>query len=1445
MKIARGISSAVIAALLLSSLTLVTQPSQAQQQLPDLVVVDVWESGSQICYTTKNIGDGSVGSAAAPATFYNALSIDGQQVATDKVSDIILAPEGQINRCFDYQWQMTQPQHTIEVCADWGQNMVEESNENNNCLQEIWTQDLPDLIVEKIECGPGNKLAVTTKNIGSAALPAGWTALVKVYFNGQEKGFFDLGSPTSTTGGGIENPGGSSYYLLAWDITGQVTVLVNVDFTNSVTESNEQNNSDTEVIAPAPTPTPTPKPTPTPTPKPTPTPTPTLTPTTTAPPTPTPKPTPSPTPTRIQITSGPNVYQITQTSATICWETNQDSDSVVKYDNRSGKYESIREDLMLVRQHCLNLTELDPATTYHFIVESTDSSGNKVRSHDLSFDTLSPPDKEKPSLYIQVPDTLSGKAVISADVSDNIGVDRVVFLLDGKPMFTDFSAPFKWECNTLGLDEGDHTLAAQAFDVRGNTIEVKKDSIIRRPPIDPTAPTITFINPRHGDSVSGSVPIESLIEDPAGYLQEAEMYIDGVLVRRWVYTPFITVLSEGEIEFVHNPPTSSLSFIYLWDTTGLDFDSEHLIEVRARDDSDNYAYNSIQVRKPPLEALFPDLIYTPPEIIDFQVTRNVVRGTNGNWFEVWLNITNTGNVAVGNLQIRDACAGFQAIALSPDTTVDYSHFYEESLITIVPTMGELRPGETWTFLYHVVPILFSPYNLLTNDEYVIGLSRSGWRPQVLCIHGGRTYQHFIELPYAPAHEDLDGDGRNELDITFKSADYLIVTSEVLLRDADFASVDLLLQRAATLAREKRGVLGYWYPSPYAYDSWQYAYTQIKEYITPVVPDSSSNRGYWASRLSDAFSHPDVQDAYLLILGEWEVIPSPTYNVRDLNIRWSDGGRTDTVKLSDNYFADTVGNDKVPDLIVGRIIGNTPQALMKPIEASLEAMMGRGFDRVSAVVLSGYEVWSGDSFVHNAENTAGDLADQGVSCDILHWGNFIEHGWGLPLTNYDAFALGDVDGDGIDEVIIAKDEESKIYIYEPADRSLVGEFACEFTRYDGLATANLDRDAEDEIVIARDDDRMIYVYEANGDLVDSCSAYFNNWDAVATGDILGDSKDEIVTVSEHNNDVHIYKLIDTRIWGREGWELWEEDTWELDINFTRHDYFAVGNVMEDATSKDELVIARNDNDEIYLYRADGRQLDHFDARFTPYDGLAIGDVDDDGMDEMVVIIDEDNKIYIYQDNGWTKSQMYSRFFDDWFHGIRYTASDTRHDGFAIGSVIPGENPKISILHIRDGWGSFGVLASTWSDADEWANERLGRYADDASIITVSGHGNPGGASPIGCSLAHLWSDFLQHPFVFSMSCLTGDYRGVTFGECLFDHGAAVFIGSTEVSPCSNNKETIRKYFDDSFGHYWNVWSERAGKAFTEYERHRATQGNWWKFWVYEYNYYGDPKFPTGG
>lgn len=222
----------------------------APPALPDLATTEVWHSDGQICYSIKNVGNASTGSAGAPTSFYNILLINGQQVAEDHIT-APLSPGDQFDRCFDYQWKETPGRHAIKVCADQRQDIIE-SNEQNNCSEQVWKieEQLPDLIVESIKSGPGNKLSVTIKNTGSGYLPSGWAAIAEAYFDGAKKGDFDLKNPSSIKDGGIANPGGSSNYLLAWDIAAPVKVRVIADSTKNIAESNEQNNVREEKIEP-------------------------------------------------------------------------------------------------------------------------------------------------------------------------------------------------------------------------------------------------------------------------------------------------------------------------------------------------------------------------------------------------------------------------------------------------------------------------------------------------------------------------------------------------------------------------------------------------------------------------------------------------------------------------------------------------------------------------------------------------------------------------------------------------------------------------------------------------------------------------------------------------------------------------------------------------------------------------------------------------------------------------------------------------------------------------------------------------------------------------------------------------------------------------------------------------------------------------------------------
>jgi len=95
------------------------------------------------------------------------------------------------------------------------------------------------------------------------------------------------------------------------------------------------------------------------------------------------------TPPVISVVSASN---ITETSATITWATNEPSHSQVYYGLTTNYGRSISTfHTQLVTQHTINLTGLDPDTTYHYCVESRDASGNEATSEDDTFTTLPPP----------------------------------------------------------------------------------------------------------------------------------------------------------------------------------------------------------------------------------------------------------------------------------------------------------------------------------------------------------------------------------------------------------------------------------------------------------------------------------------------------------------------------------------------------------------------------------------------------------------------------------------------------------------------------------------------------------------------------------------------------------------------------------------------------------------------------------------------------------------------------------------------------------------------------------------------------------------------------------------------------------------------------------------------------------------------------------------------
>jgi hypothetical protein len=63
---------------------------------------------------------------------------------------------------------------------------------------------------------------------------------------------------------------------------------------------------------------------------------------------------------------------------------------------------------------------------------------------------------------------VTGSVVVSAGATDNVGVARVEFDLDGVLQSTDNTSPYQWAWNTAAVSDGSHILQAKAYDAAGN-----------------------------------------------------------------------------------------------------------------------------------------------------------------------------------------------------------------------------------------------------------------------------------------------------------------------------------------------------------------------------------------------------------------------------------------------------------------------------------------------------------------------------------------------------------------------------------------------------------------------------------------------------------------------------------------------------------------------------------------------------------------------------------------------------------------------------------------------------------------------------------------------------------------------------------------------------------------------------------------------------------------
>jgi hypothetical protein len=133
--------------------------------------------------------------------------------------------------------------------------------------------------------------------------------------------------------------------------------------------------------------------------------------------------------------------------------------------------------------------------------------------------------------------TVSGTVSVTASASDNVGVTKVEFYLDGTLKSTSTASPYSWSFDTTTVANGSHTLQSKAYDAAGNVGSSATITVTVSNAGDTTPPTTSITAPANGATVSGTVSVTASASDNVG-VTKVEFYLDGTLQVTDTATPY-------------------------------------------------------------------------------------------------------------------------------------------------------------------------------------------------------------------------------------------------------------------------------------------------------------------------------------------------------------------------------------------------------------------------------------------------------------------------------------------------------------------------------------------------------------------------------------------------------------------------------------------------------------------------------------------------------------------------------------------------------------------------------------------------------------------------------------------------------------------------------------------------------------------------------------------
>jgi hypothetical protein len=176
-------------------------------------------------------------------------------------------------------------------------------------------------------------------------------------------------------------------------------------------------------------------------------------------------------------------------------------------------------------QTTATVSGLDPNHSHYFVVTAYDTAGVESPFSNI----VSVPELLPPTVNLSFPannSTVSGTVSVSVTASDNVGVSKVEFYVNGVLQAHDTSPPYLYSWNTSLLANGNYTLQAKAYDEAGNVGQSSAVAILVVS--DTTAPTVVLTAPASNSTVSGMVSINAMAIDNVG-VSKVEFYVNGVL----------------------------------------------------------------------------------------------------------------------------------------------------------------------------------------------------------------------------------------------------------------------------------------------------------------------------------------------------------------------------------------------------------------------------------------------------------------------------------------------------------------------------------------------------------------------------------------------------------------------------------------------------------------------------------------------------------------------------------------------------------------------------------------------------------------------------------------------------------------------------------------------------------------------------------------------------